>query len=370
MNEKIEGIQLLREPITGRKLNVTSLETATSDLGQAVVALRTNGHEQAAPVGPTDVLLQVEGTRTFYPVIDGIPILLRPEALGPSADSREFDLTVPAFEEAYLEMRFYNQFAEAAADNVSEGEDFRILVEIADGITESPFSDLGPLWLDAKYDALSQRDAYAALGQIENKRIMQIGGKGLHALKFAIAGASESWLVTPMLGEATFGMRLSEEAGLGGNLRAVVAVAEELPFVEQTFDGIFAGGCAHHFHMADAMPEAYRVLRNGSPFVAVEPYHAPLYDIGTRIMGKREQNAHCSPMGSDRIAPLHDVFDESEVLHHGTFFRYGLLAGSKLGLDLPIDAMLKIHELDDRAANITKMRKHGSSIALIGRRKG
>ena len=45
-----------------------------------------------------------------------------------------------------------------------------------------------------------------------------------------------------------------------------------------------------------AMPEIARVLKPGGRFSAMDPWRAPLYAIGTKILGKREVNVYCRPL--------------------------------------------------------------------------
>ncbi len=40
-------------------------------------------------------------------------------------------------------------------------------------------------------------------------RVLQVGGSGLHAVKFLLAGAAETWLVSPVHGELIFGRALA-----------------------------------------------------------------------------------------------------------------------------------------------------------------
>jgi len=55
--------------------------------------------------------------------------------------------------------------------------------------------------IDAVYDCGGQWDAYNHLAPIRGKRVLQVGGKGIHAIKFILAGVKEAWLLSPMIGE-------------------------------------------------------------------------------------------------------------------------------------------------------------------------
>lgn len=337
--------------------------------GGPLVALRLNGHDRAAPVGPTPRVLMASESR-FYPMVEGIPVLLRPEVLGPEADQREFDLEQPAYHEAYLEMDFYNQVAGSMGESVESTHNFERLQKLtsASPAQKATFPHPHDFWIDARHDGLSQVDAFEALAPIAGKRIVQGGGKGQYSVMFLLADAAASILVTPMLGEAVFATKLAAALGVGERFLAIVSVAEELPLGDGAVDGIYAGGCAHHYDMSQAMPEAHRVLTTGGVFAAVEPFRAPLYSLGTRIFGKREPNAFCTPMTHDTAAPLETTFEESEIVLHGTLFRYGMIAASKAGVALDLKTMLRLDRLDDKIADRAGIRKYGSSVALIGRR--
>jgi len=361
------GIPLC-EPGSLDPLRLVALDEATERLGVAPVALRTNALKDAPPVGPTQFVMITEEL-AIYPVVDSVPVLLEPERLGRPADMRTFDLEHAAFHEAYLEMNFYNQIASSRMAVITESEDYRELTKIATfEESHQEFPRPPQRWIDAPHDGTAQLDAYQAIAPLAGKHAVQAGGKGLHALKFLMAGASQATLLTPMVGEAMFGMALAAEFGFEDRFQAIVSVAERMPFTSASVDAVFAGGCAHHFTMDLAMPEVHRILASNGVFVAVEPYRAPLYNIGTRVFGKREPNAFCSPMSDDRIRPMFEAFSSSEVNHHGTFFRYPLIVASKLGLNLPISTLMKIYKLDNWLADKTATRRHGSSIALIGRR--
>lgn len=196
---------------------------------------------------------------------------------------------------------------------------------------------------------------------------MQLGGKGLHAVKFLLAGAAEAWMVTPMVGEAIYARSLAEAAGVADRLRCVVAIAEELPFPSQSFDGIYSGGCVHHMVTELALPEIARVLADGGRFAAVEPWKAPLHTIGTKLLGKREVEVACRPLTTSRIEPLFQSFAEAHVMRHGALTRYPLLALSKLGVACPLSVAWYVHKIDDVICSVLPpLRRIGSSVALLG----
>ena len=321
------------------------------------------------PMGRSPYVLLREDHACAYPVIDEIPILLVPEQLTLSGKSRDFDSLCHAnYAEAYEEMEFYNEEAMLEAVKIKDSVSYAIIRPIlnSDEVNLSfPYPRV--VWIDAIYDCAAQWDAYISMCPIQGKAILQLGGKGIHAVKMLLAGADEAWLITPMVGEALCARALACEAGVEGNLHCVVAVAEELPFVSEMFDGIYSGGCLHHFQIMPAVQEASRVLRKGGTFAAVEPWKAAMYTIGTKIFGQRESGACCRPLTETRLAPLFLAFREAKIVHHGATTRYLLLALNKLGVKCSLSTVWRLNSADDKLSSIQpRLRKMGSSVAVLG----
>ncbi len=320
------------------------------------------------PAGVTDEVLVREDLHLAYPIVDGIPILLAPESIGVGDAVTSFDLKDPRYAEAYEEMDFYNATATDELEKVEKhGVETVLLRELAAGESErNAFPAPRHTWIDSLHDGLAQWDAYEHLGNLTGKRLLQLGGSGSHAIKFAIAGGAESWLLTPMLGEARFAVQLADSAGVGERFHAVVGIAEEPPFASASFDGIYAGGCLHHMVTPLALPEAARILRDGGKFAAVEPWRAPFYGIGTRLLGKRE-DAYCRPLTSERLEPLESAFKSISLIRHGTITRYPLIALEKFGVPMSRVVPWYAGKIDDAVCSILPgLRRMGSSIAILG----
>jgi SAM-dependent methyltransferase/uncharacterized protein YbaR (Trm112 family) len=320
------------------------------------------------PIGRTSKLL-VREDGAAYPTVDGIPILLVPELLAPWGSPRVFDLSQEKYAEAYEEMDHYNAIGAERAQDVRRSPLAAPLARAERAATlpgGTRFPSPGHLWLDAIYDAASQWEAYTYVKPLVGKRVLQLGGSGMHALKFLFAGASEAWLLSPMVGELNHAVRLAGRFGLRERFACAAGLAEELPFADESFDVVYAGGCAHHFVTSLAFPECARVLRPLGRFVAVEPWRAPFYGIGTRVFGKREPNVHCRPLTKSRVEPLLESFGQVEIVHHGTLSRYLLIALAKLGLSLGMMTNWKITRVDDAICSFARpFRRFGSSVTLL-----
>ena len=262
-----------------------------------------------------------------YPVVDGIPILLAPEQITPANRPQTFDLKDVRYAEAYEEMTHYNQVAKAEAAAIRESEAYRMV----EAVLRLPPEERGTCpepkesWIDCVPDCKAQYEAYRYLEPFAGKRVLQLGGKGIHAVKSLLAGAAEAWVLTPMLGEIYCSIALAKEAGVFERLRCVVGVAEEIPLADNTFDAVYSGGCVHHMTTELAMPEIARVLKPGGRFSSMDPWRAPFYAIGIKVFGKREVNVYCRPLTRARVAPLFTSFGQSKKEQYGTLTRYPAL---------------------------------------------
>src|SRR5688572_23722000 len=93
---------LLVCPQSKQKLVLMPLAEAETILGEPAVALRIAGSakDQASPpFGATDKLLMRADGQLGYPIVDGVPILLAPEAVGRGQDCERFNLEDPRYAE-------------------------------------------------------------------------------------------------------------------------------------------------------------------------------------------------------------------------------------------------------------------------------
>ena len=335
----------LRCPEDGSRLRLVSLVDFRAQLG----AERPLAHRRSGPVRLPDWLLVRADGKAGYPIIEGIPLLLVPEMIGVADEQNRVDIADARYAEAYEEMAYYNQTSATMAEAMESTTAYRDAAKAAEQ-PQTSFPEPLVDWLDERFDSLSQRDAYRHIAPIAGQRVLQLGGKGLHAVKFLLAGAREAWCSTPMHAEAAFAHALADRLGVGDRLSSVVSIAEELPFPDDFFDVVYSGHSVHHMITELAFPEIHRVLAPGGRFAATDPFQAPLYDIGTRVFGKRE-SVYCRPLTAARLAPLATTFDESRIEGHGAIVRYPLLALQKvLRVEPSMGAAIRIAEIEDRLA--------------------
>ena len=201
MPSLIPGDAVFRCPQTKLPLRAMSLDDAKAAMASAELVPRTN--REPEPFGVTATLMVRSDNACAYPVVDGIPILLAPEQITPASRPLAWDLKDVKYAEAYEEMTFYNQVAKDEAANIRAAEAYRMIEPVLRLPSEErgTFPEPKEVWIDCVPDCKAQYEASKYLGDIKGKRILQLGGKGIHATKFLLAGAAEAWVMTPMLGE-------------------------------------------------------------------------------------------------------------------------------------------------------------------------
>jgi uncharacterized protein YbaR (Trm112 family)/SAM-dependent methyltransferase len=312
--------------------------------------------------------------RISYPIKNEIPILLGPEAVTEQWPWPR-NLRSPQYDEAYKEMEFYNstgyeharQIREAGSLDKSDSAGLRHLGSIAklSQAERGAFPD-SEIWLCETIDIAAERDCYRHIGPVKGKRVIQIGGKGVVAVLLLLAGADESILLTPMHGEACVAMELASLFGFKDRLRCVVGIAEEIPIEDCRVDVCYVGGCVHHMRTDVAFPEMARILTPGGKFAAIEPWRAPGYALGTKIFGKREPNAFCSPLDKVRVSPIFSAFSNAECIQHGSLTRYPSIVAQKAGIVLSVPRAAWVADIDDAICNcIPFARKLGSGVAVL-----
>jgi ubiquinone/menaquinone biosynthesis C-methylase UbiE/uncharacterized protein YbaR (Trm112 family) len=318
------------------------------------------------------VMMTADG-RTIYPVVDGIPILLAPEVSSP--DVRDtFSPLDPRYAEAYEEMAHYNSVAAKIEGDIRQSHAYRTLSACQGLSRDEQFRFPFPAerWLEATYDVTAQETVFAHLAPVVDRAVLQVGGTGIHAVRFLMAGAASATLVTPMISEARFARRLAIALGVGERLSLAAGIFEELPVPPASMDIVFSGGCLHHTLTDLALFEAVRVLRIGGKIGCFDPWRAPFYEIGIRVFGKREPGVFCRPLDRERTRYLLKCFTNAKVEKHGPLTRYLLLALQKSGLDFTDDGTAGyngfVHNLmrwdNNLAALFPPLRKLASSVSI------
>jgi uncharacterized protein YbaR (Trm112 family)/SAM-dependent methyltransferase len=358
-----------RQPLVLKTLKVAEAEAKRTFIAREH-AVNSRG-ELVAPIGITPTVMLRQDHEAAYPIVDGVPILLAPEMLVPAGVKRAVDLLLPRYAEAYEEMSHYNLAAAMEAERIKNTDAYQSIAKIyqAPQAVQVNFPYPAEIWLDAVYDSVTQMEAYEHLLPITGNQMAQLGGKGIHAVKFLLAGASAAWAITPMLGEIKCAIALAREFKVDGQLFGVVGIAEEIPLAAGVLDGIFSGGCLHHMQTDLALPEAARVLKSGGRFAANDPWRTPFYAIGTRIFGKREEGVYCQPLTKSRLAVLPVAFPTARYIQHGSIFRYPLLALSKFGIKSGLNFAYRMTKIDDALTSIIPgLRSWGSSVVVLGKK--
>ncbi len=365
--------------------------TLASDLAQSLACPRTKLPLKEVTLGPAEVAALKKIPRTgfqtgdygtgdgsafltagdgrYYPIAGNFPVVLYPELLVPTGSADSVDLYDPRYHEAYEEMAHYNAIGQSGAAKLDAATLDRLMGRLAETQpAPETFPDLETVWVDSRHDAISQLEAYRYLAPLNGKNYLQLGGSGSHAVKALLAGAGRATLLTPMIGEARQGHALAAHYGVADRFDAVVAIGEELPFVDNTFDAIYSGGCIHHMRTEYAFAELQRVLAPGGRFSSVDPWKTALHGIGTKAFGKRECGVFCRPINPDRLRPI-AIFGDHLVRRHGPYLRYPFIVLEKFGVKLPLRAMLALGRFDDGLGRLTgTLNVMGSSIMFAGQK--
>ncbi len=363
-------------PVTRQRLQVVSRDEARARIARGSVLSARQQTGSAPVIGETDQMLLRADEQAAYPIVCGIPVLLAPEVLGSPQALLRFNLQDPQYAEAYAEMDFYNAVGFKEAETLRESgsllavkssESLQHLerLRLLPGHERDSFPQPPKVWAHSRLDLQSEWDCYRHIGSVRGQRVLQLGGSGRAVQALLLAGAAEAVLLTPMLGEAEVAREVAALLGVAERFRCLIAVAEEIPLADASMDVAFSGGCVHHMRTDIAFPEIARVLRPGGRFAAIEPWRAPLYGIGTRLLGKREANPFCRPLTPTRVAPLFDAFRQARYQLHGTLTRYPMLGLQKFGLKTPRDTAWRLGRADDALCSLLALRRFGSGVALL-----
>ncbi len=303
-----------------------------------------------------------------YPILrNGVPLLIWPEAHTRLEHLAASQPVNGIYAEAYEEMDHYNLVAGQEAASISESGASAAVAMLFEGgpSVSEPGVDL--TWLDSSYDAYSQMRAYRHVGSQEGRHVVQVGGKGIHAVKFLLQGAEMATVVSPMPGELECAISLARSFGVESRLAAVAAIGEELPLQAASVDTIFVAGSLHHMTIDAALNEFARVLKNGGRFAAYDPWKSPLYRIGTQVFGKREPSIYCRPVDAGRLSTLANLFPNSSIVISNPLLRYLLIACDRIGVRLPdrVSTRIVLAEGKITAVGLRTGRILGSCVALL-----
>jgi SAM-dependent methyltransferase/uncharacterized protein YbaR (Trm112 family) len=366
-------------PQQNTPLREVPLQTAESLLGGR--PLKPLAREGPSPIGPTPTVLLSSPASTAYPIVDGVPILAAPEVLVPEGRPCSVRIDDPKYAESYRETDHYTQVAAGHLAAVKESTSFRELRPSLAPTQRDTASFPYPIakWIGptAVCTSVARAEAYRHLVPLHEAHVLEVGGSGINAVRMLLAGAQTACLVTPVLHEALLAKALAELANITSRLYPVVGIAEELPFPDASFTAAFSAGTIHHTITSLSFAEASRVLGEGGRFSAVEPWRAPLYGLGTCLLGKNHRDkvgirrgssdasVFCRPLTEGRLNGL-DAFPRYRVCHHGALTRYPILGIEKFGCRLNLRQAWWLLKVDDYVSSlIPGLRARGSCVTLL-----
>jgi len=348
----------LRTPETHRPVR---LETDPTKIAEYLAAEAT---EHFQPLGVTEQLA-VADDGTAYPVIGGIPILMRPERLSRGATPDGVDTTALPYAEAYQEQVVYNQLTEAKLG----GAAMDILREIIQHADPAKFPEPLDAWVTGGSSAGAYARAMQHLAPVNDANVLQVGGIGSHAIKLLHAGARHAYVVSPVIGELIEGQSIAAELGFADRITFVGGLAEQLPLADASVDRAYSGSSLHHTDTGASIPAIAAALTSHGRFASVDVWRGgKLYDVGVKLFGKCNNNPYCKPMTHERLAPASATFDDLEVTMHGAVARYPLAVASRLGRTPSPRTAVKMARIEDRVAGLIPplQRRMSSLICVTG----
>lgn len=168
--------------------------------------------------------------------------------------------------------------------------------------------------------ALENRYALELLQPLKGKKILDLGcGAGETSVYFALQGAS----VTAVdISEEMLELVKQLADRHGASLTTQHAVAEQLPFKDETFDLVFGNGVLHHVEFEPTIKELHRVLKAGGKAVFVEPLcYNPVIEI-YRHLAKTVRTPTEKPFSFGQLKHMNETFHK---VHHREFWLFSLL---------------------------------------------
>ncbi len=333
----VNRLDLLRDPSQNQPLGRMRAPDA-----QLVQPLHPRSNRD--PIGVTDIVLSTRDGGA-YPIVEGIPVLMRPERLGPPGTMPEsHDVMAEPYAEAYAEHDLYTELAGTVLGRRSAAE-IRRMIDVAE---PSRFFEPAHAWMSGGSTAGAYSRAMHHLAPAEGCVVLQIGGIGTHALKLLHAGASHAVVVSPVIGELIAGRVIAERHGFADRATFVAGLAEELPIENGVVHRVYSGSSLHHTDTARSFSEIERVLDPNGRMASVDVWRASLHRIGTSLFGKAHGNTHCRPFDDERIAPARVHLDSLEVSFHGAALRYPLAIGERLGVRPSAAWSVRLAAAEDR----------------------
>lgn len=308
----------------------------------------------------------VGGSGRSYPIVDGIPLLLEPEANG-GPESEPIDRTLAPYAGVYEEMKVYDAWAASQVDAAEMAADLEFLTTLRDHAGEWSFPEPSHGWLRVSPAIGGEQNMLRSLAPVEGQRCLQVGGRGVEAVALALGGATNVTVISPMIEELRYGRQLADSLDLSDQMRFGCAIAEELPIADGSIDRILCRHSLHHTLVGRAIGEAERVLAPGGRFASIDVWRAPLYDAGIRMFGKMTPGVNCRPLDQHRLDEIDLSTMVLEESSHGALFRYPLAMVQRKGRMLPGPLSERLASTEDALARRSKLlAKQRSLVGLHG----
>ena len=168
--------------------------------------------------------------------------------------------------------------------------------------------------------AIENRYALSQLGNLQGKKILDLGcGAGEAAVYFATQGA-ESFACDISSGMVEVGLALAKKHGV--RVHFSVVDAAHLPYPDGFFDLVFGNGVLHHVDHLACAKEVRRILKDEGKAAFVEPLpYNPVIGL-YRKLAKEVRTDYEKPLSFSDVERMRPLFSS---FHHKEFWLASLL---------------------------------------------
>ena len=329
--------------------------------------------EELRPTVPTPLchrrpesVLVAAGSKTAFPVVDGIPILLEPEMMSASGvRAASCSLDEALYADVYEEMCFYDNWAAAEVESRCFQDDLEFLRALAREQVDLEFPFPSYKWLRPSPALGGEHQMLKSISPVEEKVCLQIGGRGVEGAALAIAGSAAVLVISPMAEELRYGRLLAQRIGLDDRMHFCCGLAEMIPLPDASVDRVISRHSMHHTRLGRAISQIERTLSPGGKFASIDVWRAPLYDLGIRLFGKMTPGVNCQPLSEERLAEISlDKLDLRET-SHGALLRYPLAVLQRMGY-MPSGATCeRLSSFEDRLATRSRVVSRQRSMVCL-----
>lgn len=159
-----------------------------------------------------------------------------------------------------------------------------------------------------------------------------------------------------------------------GSINVVIGTCENLPFKDEYFDIVYAGGVFHHLpNIKHGIKEAYRVLKKGGKLYADDPNIYNLPNAIARKLFAKDYDPNQWPLSPSKLERIISYYFESySIKPYYPFFSYlvpflegdvGSVKGKEKTLKIPDSVKTLLDRVDEIFENLPLFKNTGAAIS-------